>query len=164
MKPARKAYAILAAALAALAGCGREAAGYNWSPAPDDPGGESAALYRDASFPDLPVPEAYRLIEGESHSFQGRRSRSGVFHYRGRLDWLDAADFFRRRLPEAGWNQVSIERGGDFRELRFRKGGEQLILVIRRLRDGSRAELQLDDVERNDLLLRGRLPKPPENR
>ena len=102
------------------------------------------------------------LLERESHSFQGSMSRSGAFHYQGGVELGDAAAFFRNRLPESGWTLTSSDRGADVQELRFRKGQELLIVAVRRTRAGSsRAELQLDNADRSDLLLKGRLPGPP---
>ena len=147
--------------LAMAAGCNREeeAPPLRWESAPEIPGGGNVTLYRDIGFDDIPVPDAYELLDSESHSFQGVLSRSGVFHYQGQVELPDALEFFRDRLPQVGWRQIASERGAYFRVLNFRKGGEQLLVTIRRIRNGSRAELQLDNVDRNDLLLKGKLPK-----
>ncbi|MDR3077939.1 MAG: hypothetical protein LBV15_04145 [Planctomycetota bacterium] len=151
---------LAAAVLSPLSGCGREAGVANWDAVPQTGGMGDVTLYRDIGFSDLPIPEGYELLERESHSFQGSLSRSGVFHYQGTVEWGEAMEFFRTRLPEAGWSPVSSGRGPDFRELRFRKGQEQLIVVVRQIRGGSRTELQLDNPDRSDLLLKGRLPRP----
>ncbi|MDR2390982.1 MAG: hypothetical protein LBE84_04805 [Planctomycetota bacterium] len=146
--------------LAAAAGCGREKdSPHRWESAPGVPASGNITLYRDVGFDDIPIPGAYELLASESHSFQGFLSRSGVFSYQGRVELRDALEFFRTELPQAGWHQIANERGTDFRILRFRKGGEQLIATLRAVRNGSRAELQLDNVDRNDLLLKGKLPK-----
>ena len=84
--------------------------------------------------------------------------RQGVFHFYGSLHWLDALDFYRTSLPAAGWTLDKTERGFDFRILHFRKGPEKLIAVVRQSTTGSRTEMQLDNVAKNDLLLRGKLP------
>ena len=146
--------------LAAAAGCGREKdPPYRWESAPAVPGDGNITLYRDIGFDDIPIPGAYELLASESHSFQGFLSRSGVFSYQGRVELRESLEFFRNGLSQAGWRQIANERGTDFRILSFRKGGEQLIVTLRAVRNGSRAELQLDNVDRSDLLLKGRLPK-----
>jgi hypothetical protein len=161
VRNASLAASVLAASLSTLPGCGQETDG-RWSDAPPDAGTGQPSLYRDVGFSDLPIPDEYELLDAESYSFQGSLSRSGVFHYHGRLEWREALEFFRRQLPQAGWIQVAVERGFDFRDLRFRKGQEQLIVVVRQLRGGSRAELQLDNIGQNDLILKGKLPKAPK--
>lgn len=117
-------------------------------------------VYRNIQFEDIPVPAGYRLLYPASHSFQGAMSRSGVFHYEGMVEWTAAIDFFRTELTRAGWELGKTERGFAFRILHFRKGQEVLIVTVRQIRNGSRAELQLDNIERNDLLLRGKLETP----
>lgn len=117
-------------------------------------------LYRDVQFDDIPVPPEYWLLPRETHSFQGASFRSGFFVYDGQLEWTVALDFYREQLPGFGWEQESVERGFDFRILRCRKGPESLIVTIRQIRNGSRVEIQLDNVERNDLLLKGKLGPP----
>ncbi|MDR0362395.1 MAG: hypothetical protein LBJ46_06910 [Planctomycetota bacterium] len=115
-------------------------------------------LYRDLQFEDIPVPAQYVIIGDRSHSFQGSRFRTGVFHYDGPVDWREAVVFYRTQMPLSSWESVATESGPDFRLMRFRKGPEQLIAVVRDLGNGwSRAELQLDNVAKNDLLLRGEL-------
>lgn len=114
-------------------------------------------LYRDMQFEDIPIPEYYTLLRTASHSFQSSRFRTGVFHYEGPVDWREAIAFFRTQAPASGWEFADYESGQDFRLMRFRKGPEQLLVVVRALHDGSRAEIQLDNIEHNDLLLKGRL-------
>lgn len=117
-------------------------------------------LYRDIQFDDIPVPAEYWLLPRESHSFRGASFRSGFFVYDGQLEWTKALDFYRQQLPAFGWEEESVERGFDFRILRRRKGPESLIVTIRQIRNGSRVEILLDNVERNDLLLKGKLAPP----
>ncbi len=117
-------------------------------------------LYQDVQFQDIPVPAEYTLLRNESSSFQGSLFRYGRLKYQGPLDWSEALDFYRRELPAAGWRLGKTERGYDFRALYFDKGQERLIAVVRQIRNGSRAELQLDNVDKNDLLLKGRLNDP----
>lgn len=115
-------------------------------------------LYRDLQFEDLPVPAQYTLLRDKSHSFQGSQFRSGVFYYEGPLYWRDAAAFFVNEMPKGGWTLQKTDRDMFFVEMRFRKGPEQLIVVVRdNYPHGSRSELQLDNIEKNDLLLRGKL-------
>lgn len=114
-------------------------------------------LYRDVHFEDIPIPQEYTLLTRESHSFQGGLFRNGVFKYEGPLEWTEALFFFRSELPARGWNLDKTEKGWDIRALYFRKGEETLIVTVRQLRTGSRAELQLDNIDKNDLLLKGKL-------
>lgn len=145
---------MLGAALLIGQGCNEQT---HWvSATPGDRQGD-VTLYRDVSFDDIPVPMEYELLQAESYSFQGAMFRNGVFHYQGELEWTRALEFYRTQFPAAGWALGETERGFDFRVLHFRKGPEQLIVTVRQLRGGSRAELQLDNVERNDLLLKGML-------
>ena len=120
-------------------------------------------LYRDLQFNDIPVPAELVLLRDKSHSFQGSQFRSGIFYYEGQLYWRDALRFFENEMPREQWVQQSRQRGSSFVELRFRKGPEQLIVVVRNNgRNTTRAELQLDNIEKNDLLLRGKL-KPEDS-
>ncbi|MDR1612808.1 MAG: hypothetical protein LBT97_08490 [Planctomycetota bacterium] len=156
----------LAAILALLlgAGCREPYADGGNREVPFHPGERQGdvTLYRDLQFEDLPVPAEYTIVGDKSHSFQGSRFRTGVFHYAGPLDWRSAIDFYRSQTPLSSWELVNSESGSGFRLMRYRKGPEQLIVVIRDLGGGwSRGELQLDNVERNDLLLRGRLKTEP---
>lgn len=114
-------------------------------------------LYRDMQFDDIAVPAEYMLIRNKSHSFQGSLFRSGVFHYEGPLDWSDAIAFYRKQMPTGGWTMEGFNRNYGFVEIRYRKGPEQLIVVVRQEMWGSRTEIQLDNIEKNDLLLKGKL-------
>ncbi|MCD8350820.1 MAG: hypothetical protein LUC93_09450 [Planctomycetaceae bacterium] len=118
------------------------------------------SLYRDVQFADIPVPAEYTLLERESYSFQGALFRSGLLQYQGPLEWTQALDFYRQEFPNAGWALEKTDRGMDYRVLYFAKGQEKLIVVVRQIRNGSRAELQLDNVDKNDLLLKGKLHDP----
>lgn len=151
--------ACLSLALAAIPGCG-EPPPEDWIVAGPDSAQGDVTLYRDVQFHDIPVPEEYTLLRNESYSFQGSLFRHGHLKYIGPVEWTEALDFYRRELAAAGWRQNKSERGFDFRVLYFDKGPERLIVVVRQLRNGSRAEIQLDNVDKNDLLLKGRLNDP----
>lgn len=146
--------------LAACAGCQQPMYEDDRQEVPFYPGERQGdvTLYRDLQFEDIPVPAEYVIIGDRSHSFQGSRFRTGVFHYDGPIDWREAIIFYTRQLPLSSWEAVGSESGSGFRLMRFRKGPEQLIVVVRDLGGGwSRGEVQLDNIDRNDLLLRGRL-------
>ncbi len=147
--------ATAAAAITAVAGCqdqnSREVPFY-----PGERPGE-VTMYRDLQFEDIPVPVEYTMVRGKTHSFQGSRFRSGVFYYEGPLDGSDALAFYRVEMPAQGWILQSSNRDINFVELRFRKGPEQIIMVVRFSPYGSRTEIQLDNIEQNDLLLKGKL-------
>ncbi len=118
------------------------------------------SVYRDIQFADIPVPAEYALLPRESSSFQGSLFRNAFLVYQGMLDWSLALDFYRTQLPQAGWLLSKTDRGYNFRVLYFGKSQEQLIVVVRQIPNGSRAEIQLDNIDKNDLLLKGKLIKP----
>ncbi len=118
------------------------------------------SLYRDVQFADIPIPAEYDLRRDLSYSFQGAVFRNAVLVYEGYLDWSAALEFYRRELPNHGWNLSKTERGHDFRVLYFDKGEEKLIAIVKQTRGGSQVEIQLDNVDKNDLLLKGRLNNP----
>lgn len=148
--------ATAAAAFTVAAGCQGQQPSREVPFYPGERPGE-VTTYRDLQFDDMPVPIEYVMLRDKSHSFQGSRFRSGVFHYEGRLDGSDAVAFYRNEMPAHGWALQTFDRDMNFVEMRFRKGPEQVILVVRYAPWGSRAELQLDNIEQNDLLLRGEL-------
>lgn len=150
---------LLSVCILALAGCGQQAP-EDWVVVGPESAQGDVTLYQDVQFRDIPVPEEYTLLRNQSYSFQGSLFRHGRLKYQGPAEWTDALDFYRRELPAAGWNLGKTERGYDFRALYFDKGQERLIVVVRQLRNGSRAELQLDNADKNDLLLKGRLNDP----
>lgn len=155
---AEKIFTAVAAGLALLWAAGCEQ-GYrdDWlTVGPESKQGD-VSLFRDVQFADIPVPEEYDIVPRDSYSFQGAMFRNGMLVYQGQLDWSIALDFYRAQLPRAGWRLVKTEKGYDHRVLYFDKGQEKLIVVVRQIRNGSRAELQLDNVDKNDLLLKGKL-------
>ena len=143
-----------------LAGCGEDGGRNEWVAVGPGSGQGDVSLFRDVQFSDIPVPAEYVLLPQESYSFQGARFRNGILVYQGELEWTQALNFYRTSMPQAGWRLERTERGFDFRVLYFSKLEEKLIVVVRQIRGGSRAELQLDNVDKNDLLLKGRLSKP----
>ena len=153
---------VLLSVIAGTSGCSfrgqqEETAG---GPVPFFPGERKGdvTLYRDLQFNDIPLPAEFQLLRDKSHSFQGSQFRSGIFYYEGQLYWRDALRFFENELPREQWVAQSRQHSGFFVELRFRKGPEQLIVVVRNNgKNTTRAELQLDNIEKNDLLLRGQL-------
>lgn len=146
------------ALLLAFPGCVDADNGGQWTTVDSTIPQGDVALYRDVQFQDVPVPAGYAISPTESYSFQGSMSRSGVIHYYGPLDWSSALDFYRSELPANGWQIVETERGFNFRVLHCVKGHEKLIVAVRQARGGSRTEIQLDDITKNDLLLKGKLP------
>lgn len=118
------------------------------------------AMLRDVQFADIPIPSGYSIIPHESYSFQGSLFRNGVLKYHGPVDWNFAINFYRRHLPARGWILNNVERGFDVRVFYFSKGQEKLIVIVRQIAGGSRTELQLDNIDKNDLLLKGRLTDP----
>lgn len=159
---------ILAAALAALAsapaGCDAPAprARYadEWLTVSPESRQGDVSVYQDVQFADIPVPEEYMLLPAESSSFQGSLFRNARLTYQGRLEWSLALDFYRTQLAAAGWQLAKMDRGFNFRVLYFDKGQEKLIVVVRQIKNGSRAEIQLDNTDKNDLLLKGKLINP----
>ncbi len=160
MKPGtmlRTAAALAAAACAA--GCG---GGYrdDWiTVAPGSRQGD-VSVYRDVQFADIPVPAEMLLLPRESYSFQGSLFRQAQIKYEGPLGMSEVIRFYEMHLPQAGWRFEKSERGYDLRVLYFSKGQEQLIVVARSVPNGARAEIQLDNVDKNDLLLKGKLTEP----
>ncbi len=118
------------------------------------------SLYRDVQFADIPVPAEMALLPRESYSFQGSLFRQAQFKYEGPLGTSEVIRFYETHLPQTGWRFVKTERGFDLRVLYFSKDQEQLIVVVRPARNGARAEIQLDNVDKNDLLLKGKLIEP----
>ncbi len=155
-----KTIALSAAATAALAfGFGCQQVQQSDTGVPFYPGERTGdvTLYRDMQFEDIPVPAEYTMVRHKSHSFQGSLFRSGVFHYEGPLDWGNAIAFYREQMPVSNWSLEAFNRNPGFVEIRYRKGPEQVIVVIRQELWGSRTEIQLDNIEKNDLLLKGKL-------
>lgn len=118
-----------------------------------------AALYRDVLFDDIPIPPEFELINNRSFSFQGATFRNGVYHYQGKVEWTWTLEYLRTELPNYGWVLERTDRGYDYRTLVFNKGQERLFATARQIRGGTGLELQLENAGRNDLLLRGQLPR-----
>lgn len=144
----------LAAALSFLPGCGEVE---EWEVIAPGQSVGSVSVYRNVVFADIPIPPQYVLLTRESFSFQGSQFRTGVFRCEGNLEWVKALEFFRAEMPNAGWKQTRTDRGFNFRVLYFEKGPEQVIITVRQIRNGSTAEIQLDNTAQNDLLLKGKL-------
>lgn len=144
----------LAALLPFLPGC---EVPEEWEVVAPGQGVGNVSVYRNVVFADIPIPPAYSLLTRESFSFQGSQFRTAVFRCEGALEWTRALTFFREEMPKAGWKQTRTDRGFTFRTLYFEKGPEQVIITVRQMRNGSAAEIQLDNTAQNDLLLKGRL-------
>lgn len=151
---------LVAAALALVCAAGCDEYQNEWLVVGPESRQGDVSVYRDVQFADIPVPAEYVLLERESYSFQGQLFRNGVFKYQGPVEWTVALDFYRRELSAAGWGLEKTDRGSNYRVFYFGKGQEKLIVVVRQVRNGSRAELQLDNVDKNDLLLKGKLGDP----
>lgn len=158
--------ALLALALLVSAGCVQESRNQenDWivvSPrSPQMAATGSTAMYRDVQFADIPIPAGYNILAQESYSFQGALFRNGILKYQGPVEWDSALLFFRTQLPIRGWVPQRMEKGSGSRILYFRKEQEKLIVIVMPVPGGSRAELQLDNVDKNDLLLKGKLADP----
>lgn len=150
---------VAALAFAVAAGCAAQGPGEWLTVGPESRQGD-VSVFRDIQFADIPVPEEYVLLPRESSSFQGSLFRNAFLVYQGFLEWTQALDFYREQLPRAGWQLNRTDRGYDFRVLYFDKDQEKLIVVVRQIRNGSRAEIQLENTDKNDLLLKGRLINP----
>lgn len=162
MKTAKRwiAAAAVAAALGVAGGCASQQRSNEVPFYPGERPGE-VTMYRDLQFEDIPVPVEYTMLRDRSHSFQGSRFRTAVLIYEGPLDSGMALSFYRDEMPKSGWALDSFHRDYNFVDMRYRKGPEQLIVVVRSTVFGSRTEMQLDNIEKNDLLLKGRL-KPSQ--
>lgn len=147
-----------ALALACAAGCNEPQ--NEWLTVGPESRQGDVSVYRDVQFADIPVPAEYTLLDRESYSFQGQLFRNGIIKYQGPLEWTLALAFYRNEMAAAGWNLEKTERGSDYRVFYFGKGQEKLIVMVKQVRNGSRAELQLDNVDKNDLLLKGKLHDP----
>lgn len=116
-------------------------------------------VYQDIQFEDIPVPESFVLQRDRSHSFQGSRFRNGMFYYAGPMDMVDTHRFYQQEMVRSGWTPTGGERGVDYNLLRFNKGKDRAIVVVRAYPRGSRVDIQIDDVTRGDLLAN---PKPAD--
>lgn len=148
--------ALALTALLAFAGCADTGGGYV-ATGPVAGRGD-VNLERDVQFADIPGPQEYRLVPQDSYTFQGSTFRTGMLVYEGPVEWSAALDFYRAQMPRFGWTPEQVERGFSVRVLPFTKGQERAIVTVRQIRNGSRAEIQLDNIANNDLLLKGRLP------
>lgn len=155
---ARKALAGLA--LLCAAGCLQEDSTNEWVMVDPSRQMGDVTMYRDIQFADIPVPAGYALIPQDSYSFQSALFRNGILKYHGPVDSTYAVNYYRRHLPARGWRQDNTEKGYNVRVLYFSKGQERLIVIVRDLDGGSRTELQLDNIDKNDLLLKGKLTDP----
>lgn len=158
MRHSKRFLAVYAAAILVLIAVG--CATYTTREAPPPPGDRrgDVNLIRDIQFEDIPGPQEYDLISSESYSFQGSTFRSAYLVYEGPVEWRQALDFYRTQMPQLGWTAEDTERGFDVRVLRFLKGQERAIVTVRQLRNGSRTEIQVDNAEKSDLLLKGKMP------
>lgn len=152
--------AVATLALACAAGCDGQDNRNDWITVGPESRQGDVSLFRDVQFADIPVPAEYAILPRESYSFQGSLFRQAQLKYEGPIGSSEAIYFYETHLPQAGWQFVKTERGYDLRVLYFTKGQEQLIVVVRSVRNGSRAEIQLDNVDKNDLLLKGKLNEP----
>lgn len=125
-----------------------------------NPNAANTTMYRDVQFADIPVPSAYSILTNQSYSFQGALFRNGILKYQGPVEYAFAINFFRGQLPARGWKLEKTERGSDSRIMYFSKGQEKLIVIVSPVSGGSRTELQLDNIDNNDLLLKGKLTDP----
>lgn len=80
-------------------------------------------------FPDVPVPQGFKLIANESFVFQTQEGRVGLLRYAGSPLADQVVEFYRTEMPQYGWFLLNIVEYGR-RVLNFEKENESCIVMI----------------------------------
>jgi hypothetical protein len=119
---------MLGALVALLAGCQTGA-----QKEPGQPGGRATLrVSQDLQFADIPVPEDFKYVAGESFSAQAMNFRVGQFVYKGDADAFEIIRFYHTQMPSNGWEETRNLDVGQRAILFFRKKDELCTVVVER--------------------------------
>ena len=91
-------------------------------------------------FSDLPVPAQFIFMPLDSFVYESGQIRVGMLEYRGQAWPQEISDFYKKRLPEKGWQIFNTIESKET-SLAARKGGE--ILLIRFQSQGNKGTLTI---------------------
>lgn len=81
-------------------------------------------------FPDIPVPAGFSLVPADSFILETPDTRAGQLVYAGYTDFQNVVRFYRKHMPNHGWQLLSsIERGEA--ALNYEKPGWSAVVFIR---------------------------------
>lgn len=96
-----------------------------------DAGGKRLVSGPTLDPPDVPIPTGFRPVETKS-SDQASGSLRNVWHeYKGRADRAALRNFYRDQMPSYRWSLISDQNIKGEITLRYEKGDEECVVMIR---------------------------------
>jgi hypothetical protein len=84
-------------------------------------------------FSDIPTPVGFKLLAGDSYTFESAGVRVGIIKYRGKADVEQVVNFYKDQMPLYNWNLLNVIEYGE-RLLNFER--EQETCIVRLLAKG----------------------------
>lgn len=81
--------------------------------------------------PDVPIPSGFKPVEEKSSDQSSGAIRSVWHEYRGRMDRAALRNFYRDQMPSYRWGLISDQNVKGEVSLRFEKGDEECVVMIR---------------------------------
>lgn len=79
----------------------------------------------------IPLPSGFRLVDDRSVGMSSGPLRVGKFEFRGNVDRVTVAAFFKQHMPTGGWTLRKEDFDRGIFELRFESGAEECTVRLR---------------------------------
>lgn len=80
-------------------------------------------------FNDVPVPVGFRLLSGDSYSFESAGMRVGLLKYQGKAKIEQVVNFYKEQMPMYNWSLLNVVEYGE-RLMNFARENETCIVNL----------------------------------
>ena len=80
-------------------------------------------------FNDIPIPVGFKLLSGDSYSFESSGMRVGLLKYQGKANVDQVVNFYKEQMAMYNWNLLNIVEYGE-RLMNFARENETCIISL----------------------------------